>query len=323
MSLLRERGRRTPRLSAALAAGLVLPAAIEICVDLGAQQTFRSGIDLVNFGVTVVDRRGNLVKGLVAADFELVEEGRQQTIRYFLEGDKGDEPPPLHIGLLFDTSGSMGEDIKMSRTAAVKFINTLTAAEDVTLVDFDTEVRVAKYSQAEMPRLIERIRMRKPDGWTALYDALGIYLSGAQDQGGRKVLVLYTDGGDTRSAVDFGDVLGMLKASDVTVYAIGFLEHQSSSVRGEQRMRLEQIARATGGTAHFPFSADQLDAVYGKIADELASRYTLGYLSTDERADGAWRDVKIRLKRPELKDVKIRTRPGYFAPFREGPSRPQ
>jgi VWFA-related protein len=323
MSLLRERGRRTPRLSAALAAGLVLPAAIEICVDLGAQQTFRSGIDLVNFGVTVVDRRGNLVKGLVAADFELVEEGRQQTIRYFLEGDKGDEPPPLHIGLLFDTSGSMGEDIKMSRTAAVKFINTLTAAEDVTLVDFDTEVRVAKYSQAEMPRLIERIRMRKPDGWTALYDALGIYLSGAQDQGGRKVLVLYTDGGDTRSAVDFGDVLGMLKASDVTVYAIGFLEHQSSSVRGEQRMRLEQIARATGGTAHFPFSADQLDAVYGKIADELASRYTLGYLSTDERADGVWRDVKIRLKRPELKDVKIRTRPGYFAPFREGPSRPQ
>ncbi|HEX2444911.1 MAG TPA: VWA domain-containing protein [Vicinamibacterales bacterium] len=323
MSVLRERGRRAQGLSAAFAAGLVLPAALLIRAELGAQQVFRSGIDLVNFGVTVVDRRGNLIKGLVAADFELVEEGRQQTIRYFLEGDKGDDPPAFHIGLLFDTSGSMGEDIKMSRTAAVKFINKLTAAEDVTLVDFDTEVRVAKYSQSEMPRLIERIRMRKPDGWTALYDALGIYLSGAQDQTGRKVLVLYTDGGDTRSAVDFRDVLGMLKASDVTVYAIGFLEHQPSSVRGEQRMRLEQIARATGGTAHFPFSADQLDGVYDRIADELASRYTLGYLSTDERADGAWRDVKIRVKRPELKDVKIRTRPGYFAPFREGSSRPQ
>ena len=87
-------------------------------------------------------------------------------------------------------------------------------------------------------------------------------------------------------------------------------------------MRLEQIARATGGTAHFPFSADQLDGVYDRIADELSSRYTLGYLSTDERSDGAWRDVKIRVKRPDLKDVKIRTRPGYFAPFREGSEPP-
>ena len=65
----------------------------------------------------------------------------------------------------------MGEDIKLARTAAVKFVNKLPHAEDVTLVDFDTEVRVARYSQAELPRLIERIRMRKADGWTALYDA--------------------------------------------------------------------------------------------------------------------------------------------------------
>jgi Ca-activated chloride channel homolog len=315
MSLLR----RGSRVSLIVASAAML--ALLSGVGAGAQQIFRSGIDLVNFGVTVTDRKGNLIRGLVADDFELVEEGRQQTIRLFLEGDKGEDPPPLHIGVLFDTSGSMGEDIRLSRTAAVKFVNKLTSAEDVTLVDFDTEVRVARYSQGEMPRLIERIRMRKPDGWTALYDALGVYLNGAQDQDGRKVLVLYTDGGDTRSAVDFSDVLGMLKASDVTIYAVGFLEHQSSSTRGEQRMRLEQLARTTGGTAHFPYSADQLDSVYDKIADEMAARYTLGYLSTNENADGAWRDVKVRVKRPDMKDTKIRTRPGYFAPFRESSRR--
>lgn len=295
-------------------------AVVALVAALDAQQVFRSGVDLVNFGVTVVDRKGNLVRGLAAGDFELVEEGRAQTIRYFIEGDKGDAPLPLHIGLLFDTSGSMGEDIRLARTAAVKFVNKLPSADDVTLVDFDTEVRVARYSQAELPRLIERIRMRKPDGWTALYDAVGIYMNGAQDQDGRKVLVLYTDGGDTRSSVTWGEVLDMLKASDVTVYAVGFLEHQLSSSRADQRMRLEQLARSTGGTAHFPYSADQLDAVYDKIVEELAGRYTLGYLSTNERTDGHWRNVRIRVKRPDLKDLKLRTRAGYFAAYRE-PSR--
>jgi Ca-activated chloride channel family protein len=292
--------------------------AVVMAVDGGrAQQVFRSGIDLVTFGVTVVDRKGVPIRGLTAADFDIVEEGRAQTIRLFVEGDTGEDAPPLHIGLLFDTSGSMGEDIKLARTAAVKFVTKLPHAADVTLVDFDTEVRVARYSQAELPRLIERIRMRRPDGWTALYDAVGIYMNGAQDQAGRKVLVLYTDGGDTRSSTTWGDVIDMLKASDVTVYSIGFLEHQSPSMRSDQRMRLEQIARTTGGTAHFPYSAEQLESVYDKIVDELAARYTIGYLSTNERADGHWRDVRIRVKRPDLKDFKIRTRAGYFASYRE------
>jgi Ca-activated chloride channel family protein len=312
MSLLRKRSAAALTL---VAAALGSTLAVE---RAGAQQVFRSGVDLVNFGVTVVDRKGNLIRGLIPGDFELLEEGKAQTIRFFLEGEKGDTPPPLHIGLLFDTSGSMGEDIKLARTAAVKFVKKLPAAEDVTLVDFDTEVRVARYSQAEMPRLIERIRMRRPDGWTALYDAIGIYMNGAQDQDGRKVLVLYTDGGDTRSSVTWSDVLDMLKASDVTIYAVGFLEHQLASTRSDQRMRLEQLARTTGGTAHFPYDADQLDAVYDRIVEELSARYTLGYLSTNERADGHWRDVKIRVRRPDLKDLKVRTRAGYFAPFREG-----
>lgn len=278
---------------------------------------FRSGVDVINFGVTVTDRKGNLVRGLAVEDFEVIEEGRAQTIRYFLEGEAGAEPSPLHLGLLFDTSGSMGEDIKFSRSAAVKFLNALTQAEDITLVDFDTEVRVARYSQAEVPRLIERIRLRKPDGWTALYDAIGIYLSGAQDQAGRKVLVIYTDGGDTRSAVGFGDVTDMLKVSDVTVYAVGFLEHQPGSARMDQRMRLQQMAQMTGGVALFPASREQLDEMYAKILEEIGARYTLGYLSTNDRADGAWRGVKIRVTRADLKDLKIRTRLGYFAPLRQ------
>src|SRR5688572_22988798 len=176
----------------------------------GQQPTFRGEIDLVNFGVTVTDRRGNLIADLTPEDFEIVEEGKKQTISFFARGDQQGSAPEMHVGLLFDTSGSMGQDIQLSRSAAVKFLNTLSDAEDMTLVDFDTEVRVAKYGQRDFPRIVERIRARKPDGWTALYDALGVYLDGAAEDEGRTVLLLYTDGGDTRSTIGFADLMTLI-----------------------------------------------------------------------------------------------------------------
>ena len=196
----------------------------------GPRPTFRAAVDLVHFGVSVLDKQGKPVTGLTRDDFEIVEQGKKQTVQYFSAGSPEDAPP-LHIGLLLDTSGSMADDLKDARSAAVKFVNTLDHAADVTLVDFDTEVRVARFSPQDYPRLVERIRARKPDGWTALYDAIGVYLNGAQSQEGQTVLVLYTDGGDTRSSLTLHDMLDLCKASDVTVYAIGYMEHQGGSSR--------------------------------------------------------------------------------------------
>jgi Ca-activated chloride channel family protein len=278
------------------------------------QPTFRAAVDLVHFGVTVVDKQGKPVKGLTADDFQVLENGKPQAVKFFAAGAP-EEAPPLHLGLLLDTSGSMAVDIKDSRSAAVKFVNTLDRAADVTLVDFDTEVRVARFGPNDYPRLVERIRGRKPDGWTALYDAIGVYLNGAQTQDGQKVLVLYTDGGDTTSSLTFRDVLDLCKASDVTVYAIGYLEHQGSG-RMAQRIELERVAATTGGQAYFPGVAKDLDGVFERIGQELAARYSLGYLSSDPRTDGAWRGVEIKLLRQDLKGVKLRTRAGYFAPYK-------
>jgi Ca-activated chloride channel family protein len=283
----------------------------------GQQPTFRSAIDLVSFGVTVTDKRGNFITDLALEDFEILEEGEQQAIKVFARGDERDALE-MHVGLLFDTSGSMSEDLKLARSAAVKFLNMLPDAKDMTLVDFDTEVRVAKYGQPDFPRLVERIRNRKPDGWTALYDALGVYLDGAHEDQGRTILVLYTDGGDTRSNVTFGEVMDLVKASDVTIYAIGLLEHQPSSVKSEQRMRLAQITENTGGQAFFPFSMKEVDSAYEKILAQIRAQYSLGYISTNEKWDGQWRKVEIKVKRP---DLRIQTRKGYFAPYKEGSSR--
>src|SRR5258708_34890166 len=97
-----------------------------------AQPTFRATVDLVQFGVTVVDKQGKPVTGLKPEDFQIVENGKPQTLKYFTAGEPA-QAPPLHLGLLLDTSGSMASDIKNSRSAAVKFVNTLHGAADGTL----------------------------------------------------------------------------------------------------------------------------------------------------------------------------------------------
>jgi VWFA-related protein len=296
---------------------LVLSTAVAATALAAAQQTFRTEVDLVHFSVVVTDKNGASLTGLTAQDFEVTEAGKPQTIKFFAAGDP-EQAPPLHVGFLLDASGSMEEDIKEVRTAAIKFLNTMEHAIDITLVDFDTEVHVARYSSSDYARLIERIRRRKPGGYTALYDALGLYLNGAAIQEGQKVLIMYTDGGDTRSALNHGDVLELLRASDVTVYVLGYLEHQSSSVRAAQRQQLERFASMTGGQALFPMNLKEVEKMYERIERELGTRYSLGYTSTDVRANGAWRDVDIRLKRTDLKGVKLRTRDGYFAPLRKG-----
>jgi len=132
------------------------------------------------------------------------------------------------------------------------------------------------------------------------------------------VLVLYTDGGDTTSSLTFRDMLDLLKASDVTVYAIGYLEHQSISGAMLQRSELERAAQTTGGQAFFPAVARHLEGVFDKIRAELAARYSLGYVSSDTRTDGGWRNVEIKLLRPGLKSVRLRTRTGYYAPYKRG-----
>ena len=296
---------------------LVVAAAIAIGItSLGAQTpTFRTGIDLATFGVTVVDRKGEYLTNLGLEDFEILEDGQKQAIKYFARGTDIENGPEMHVGLLFDTSGSMTDDIKLSRSAAVKFLNTLSDAKDMTLVDFDTEVRVAKYGQKDFPRMVERIRGRTPEGETALYDAMGVYLDGASDDEGRKILVLYTDGGDTHSTISFGDLMTLIRASDVTVYSVGFLEHSRGRI--EERAHLTQIAEATGGQAFFPSTMKDVEASYDKVVAQIRAQYSLAYSSTNTKQDGAWRKVEIRVTRPELKGSKILARRGYFAPYQE------
>ena len=283
-----------------------------------AQPVFRGRVDLVRVGVIVVDAAGDPVEGLSVEDFVVTEDTRREMITYVSSGVASDlDTMPFHLGVLFDSSGSMGRDARFAEIAALRFLRSLDFAEDMTLID--SKVRVIRFSQRDFPRLAQRLRGQEAKGLTALYDALGVCLDGAFDQDGRKVLLLCADGSDTRSRLRLNELLELVRASDVTIYAIGFQTQNRTADRMMTRRRLEEIVELTGGQAYFPGSLDDLEAICQQISDEMSTRYSLGYVSNDPATDCVWRQVTVTLSesRPELQQLRVRAREGYFAPYFE------
>ena len=276
--------------------------------------TFRGRIDLVNVGVTVTGKKHRLVTDLSAGDFTVYEDGKPQPILAFATG--AEPGPPLHVGVLLDVSSSQENDLRFTQSAVIKFLASLPdVVDDLTFIDFASHVRGARYARTDFPSLIERIRQLRTGGNTALYDAMGLYLNGASEQHGRKVVVLYTDGGDTESRLSLGKMMKLLKASEVTVYAIGALYNQPQEIQFPQRALLASIAEETGGMAFFPMGIKDLDKIYEQVIGEVRAQYTIGYVSTNEKTDGKWRKIKIKVTREEGKGMKVRARKGYYAPL--------
>jgi Ca-activated chloride channel homolog len=291
-------------------------AVVDASAQLEAQDPalFRGRTDLVSVGVTVAAKRHRFVTNLSASNFAVYEDGRPQRIFAFASGAQ--PGPPLHIGVLLDVSGSQGLDLKFTQRAVIKFLASVPDAIDVTFIDFASHVRGGRYSQSDLPRLVKRVRELTAGGETSLYDAIGLYLDGASEQDGRKVMVLYTDGGDTYSSLSFNMLMTLLKASDVTIYAIGALDQQPLAAQLTQRVLLEKIAEEAGGTAFFPGGVKDLNRIYEQVLGEIQAQYTIGYVSSNEKADGSWRKVEIKITCPDSKDLRVRARKGYYAPSR-------
>jgi Ca-activated chloride channel family protein len=291
-----------------------VPLAVSVAgaVGVSAQQTYRAGVDLVRLPVVVTSKDGQPVHGLGPEGFQITEEGRPQRVSYFVEGAPG-EALPLHLGLLLDGSESMDQDIGAAANAAVTFVKQLDEAVDVTLVDFDSTINVGRFTQDDYPRLFARIRERKAAGGTSLYDALGVFVERTLGQTGQHLVLMYTDGGDSTSTMSYGKLQHLLRLGNVMVYVVGYLQNQTINERLMQQVRLSAIAHETGGEAFFPQSKEELAQAYRRILDELASRYTIGYVPSDPKVDGKFHKIAVKLAMPALKGAKVRTRPGYLA----------
>lgn len=295
--------------------------------DQQVPYVFESRVDMVSVPVAVTDDKGNFLTDLDVSHFRVFEDGVRQEIRLFAAGLKESWvglPPEVKdevsgrqvIGLLLDSSGSMEEDMQLVREAALKFLTNIPKTENLFVMDFDENIRLSQYSSDDQRLLSDRIYDVEAEGWTALYDAVGTFLERIYGLDGRQTLVVFSDGVDSRSTLGMGEVMDMVKLSDVTIHTIHFgaRDSRASNRTFTESRFLRMLANETGGSYAFGDSLEKLDELYDKILEELFSQYTLGYVSTNTRQDGKYRKVKVEVEVENVKNVKVRTRKGYFGP---------
>lgn len=288
-----------------------------------APYTFVSDVDMVSVAVAVTDDDGNFVTDLSVDQFRIYEDGEPQEIRLFsagLEESWVNLPPEVKddvsgrqvIGLIMDTSGSMEDDMRLVRAAAIKFLTNIPKTENLFIMDFDENIRLSRYSSDDQRLITDRIYDMESEGWTALYDAVATFLERVYGLEGRKTLVIFSDGVDSRSTLTIGDVYEMIKLSNVTVHSI----HFSGDSRNARRLFTEgrflrELAKETGGSYEFGRSLEQIDELYDRILEELFSQYSLGYVSTNTNRDGKYREIEVEV---DMDDVDVRHRRGYYGP---------
>jgi Ca-activated chloride channel family protein len=283
------------------------------------QPSFRTGVELVSLNVTVTDGTTRYVTDLAAEDFNVFEDGVKQDVTFFNRTNL-----PIALALLLDTSASMESKLQTAQEAAIGFAKKLRPQDLAEVIDFDSRVVVLQSFTGGVADLEQAIRKTSAGGSTSMYNAVYIALKDLKkvvaknvDEIRRQAIVVLSDGEDTSSLLPFEEVLDLAKRSETAIYAIGLRagEGPSSITKGfkEAEFVLRQFAQETGGRAFFPNQATDLNAVYGQIADELSSQYTVGYTSRNQKRDGSWRRIVVRTIRPNLT---ARTKQGYFAPTR-------
>jgi Ca-activated chloride channel family protein len=279
--------------------------------------SFRTGIDLVSLTVTVTDSTSRYVTDLAQENFLVYEDGVKQDVTYFSRTNL-----PIALALLVDTSASMETRLPIAQEAAIGFARRLRPQDLAEVIDFDSRVVILQAFTNQAGEIEQAIRRTSAGGSTSLYNAIYIALKDLKkvvatnvDEIRRQAIVVLSDGEDTSSLLPFEEVLDLTKRSETAIYAIGLRSGDATGAKGfkEAEFVLRQLAQETGGRAFFPTQATDLAAIYGQIADELSSQYTVGYSSRNAKRDGAWRRVVVRVDRPSLIP---RTKQGYFAPTR-------
>lgn len=280
-------------------------------------QVFRAGVDLVSLTVTVTDPgTGRYVTDLAREDFTIFEDGTRQEMTFFTK-----TALPIALALLLDTSASMEDKMATVQAAAIGFAKTLRPDDLGEVIDFDSRVEILQAFTNNVAALESAIRQTSAGGSTSLHNAIYISIkelkkiqAKVSEDVRRQAIVVLSDGEDTSSLVSFEEVLDLAKRSEVAIYCIGIRSREPSTGKGfkEAEFVLRQLAQETGGKAFFPNNVGDLTNVYGQIAEELSSQYTIGYNPKNPRRDGQWRRVLVRVQRPG--GLVARTKQGYYAP---------
>jgi VWFA-related protein len=296
--------------------------------------TFKAGVDIVQLFFNVKDKKGALIPNLTKNDFDLFEDGKPQTIKYF----SAESDLPLTLGIMIDSSGSQERVLEMEKETGGAFLSQILRDKDLAFVlSFDVNVDLLQdftSSVSELRHALNRAKINiggggggipgmgggpvptvanNPRG-TLLYDA--VYLAAHDElaqQVGRKAMILLTDGEDQGSQLKLKDAIEAAQKADSICYVLliadrGFYFGQGMGYSGAGEMK--RMAEQTGGRViEVGNNAKKLKEAFDQIATELRSQYNLGYTPTNTKRDGTFRKVEIKAKG----DYKIQARAGYYA----------
>jgi VWFA-related protein len=300
--------------------------------------TVKVNVEVVQLFFNVKDKHGALIPHLNKENFDIFEDGKQQTIKYF----KAESDLPLTLGILIDSSGSQMRVLDMEKEVGGSFLESILRPKDEAFViSFDVDITLLQDFTTSVSRLRHALNEAKintggvscsggpigPQGpipcsstgprGTALYDA--VYLASHDEfshEVGRKAMILLTDGEDEGSRLKIKDAVEAAQKADAICYVLliadrGF--YGFGGYHGDSEMK--KLTQETGGRViEVGNKIDKLRQAFDQIAQELRSQYNIGYTPTNAARDGSFRKVEIK---PKDGDYKVQARSGYYAVARQ------
>ena len=293
--------------------------------------TLKVNVDVVQLFFNVKDKKGGLIPSLTKDDFQVAEDGKPQTIKYFT----AESNLPLTLGILIDASGSQARVLDMEKEVGGNFLSEILREKDEAFViSFDVDVDLLQDFTSSVHSLKEALNSAKintgggggsigglgggpfptsgtPKG-TLLYDA--VYLASHDElskEVGRKAMIILTDGEDQGSRLKIQDAIEAAQKADSIVYVLLIADRgfYGGFYGGDREMK--KLSEETGGRViEVGNKYDKLKDAFDQIARELRSQYNVGYTPTNRAKDGTFRKVEIHTKD---KNYKVQARSGYYA----------
>lgn len=262
--------------------------------------------ELVNLSVRVVDRYNRPINNLQQKDFKIFEDNVQQQVEFFSRAEV-----PTNYAIVLDNSGSLRHQLEKVIEAGKILVNTNRPDDETSIVRFVSRDKIT----VEQPFTSNKVDLNDSldnlyieGGQTAIIDA--VYLAAqnvaeyekkrGQDDRKRRALILVSDGEDRDSFYNETQLFQMLRETDVQIYVVGFVNELSKeggfigkSPQGKAKAFLERLATETGGKAYFPNDVNELAGLATEISGELRTQYSIGYIPSNERKDGTFRNIKV------------------------------
>jgi len=270
--------------------------------------TFRSGVQVVDLHISVIDKQGHLVTDLPRSAFRVFENGAEQSVRLFRREDI-----PVSMGIIIDNSASMRDKRAKVAAASLALVKASNPRDEVFIVDFSDDFFLDQPFTNDIRKLEAALGRIDAKGGTAMRDAIDLSINYVKKEGkkDKKVLLVITDGNDNMSQVSLEDLIPKAQRSGVLIYSIGLLTEETPKDAHAAKRALKALAEASGGLDYYPKELADVETITPQIANEIRNQYLIEYSPSNGTLDGTFRQIKVAVNSPGHPTV--RTRNGYYA----------